>query len=142
MCPPFCTPICCQIMVQAPSSKHESLLFPKQVRQEGECNGEAVGRGSGWVGKFRSWPPAPSSQIAEGSISSSYFLLFQKCKPIMCPSLSALVVYLKAVSFHSFTHSREHYRFYETSSFSETKAKSLIKEAGQDRKEGPGRELG
>nr|XP_060479570.1 1-phosphatidylinositol 4,5-bisphosphate phosphodiesterase delta-4 isoform X2 [Panthera onca] len=59
-------------------------------------------------------------------------LLFpkQKCKPIMCPSLSALVVYLKAVSFHSFTHSREHYRFYETSSFSETKAKSLIKEAG------------
>ncbi|XP_047729461.1 1-phosphatidylinositol 4,5-bisphosphate phosphodiesterase delta-4 isoform X2 [Prionailurus viverrinus] len=59
-------------------------------------------------------------------------LLFpkQKSKPIMCPSLSALVVYLKAVSFHSFTHSREHYRFYETSSFSETKAKSLIKEAG------------
>ncbi|XP_019301510.1 1-phosphatidylinositol 4,5-bisphosphate phosphodiesterase delta-4 isoform X3 [Panthera pardus] len=54
----------------------------------------------------------------------------KKCKPIMCPSLSALVVYLKAVSFHSFTHSREHYRFYETSSFSETKAKSLIKEAG------------
>uniref|UniRef100_A0A667GZV2 Phosphoinositide phospholipase C n=1 Tax=Lynx canadensis TaxID=61383 RepID=A0A667GZV2_LYNCA len=71
MCPPFCTPICCQIMVQAPKSK-----------------------------------------------------------PIMCPSSSALVVYLKAVSFHSFTHSREHYRFYETSSFSETKAKSLIKEAG------------
>ncbi|XP_045337225.1 1-phosphatidylinositol 4,5-bisphosphate phosphodiesterase delta-4 isoform X5 [Leopardus geoffroyi] len=54
----------------------------------------------------------------------------KKSKPIMCPSLSALVVYLKAVSFHSFTHSREHYRFYETSSFSETKAKSLIKEAG------------
>lgn len=67
-----------------------------------------------------------------------YFLLFQKSKPILCPSLSALVVYLKSVSFHSFTHSREHYRFYETSSFSETKAKSLIKEAGQDQREGQG----
>uniref|UniRef100_A0A8C0LNI2 Phosphoinositide phospholipase C n=1 Tax=Canis lupus dingo TaxID=286419 RepID=A0A8C0LNI2_CANLU len=56
----------------------------------------------------------------------------KKSKPILCPSLSALVVYLKSVSFHSFTHSREHYRFYETSSFSETKAKSLIKEAGNE----------
>jgi len=61
-----------------------------------------------------------------------YFLLFQRSKPILCPSLSALVVYLKSVSFHSFTHSREHYRFYETSSFSETKARSLIKEAGNE----------
>ena len=50
----------------------------------------------------------------------------------MCPALSALVVYLKAVSFYSFAHSREHYRFYEISSFSEAKAKSLIKESGQD----------
>lgn len=56
----------------------------------------------------------------------------KKSKPILCPSLSALVVYTKTVSFHSFTHSREHYRFYELSSFSETKAKSLIKEAGNE----------
>ncbi|XP_047577008.1 1-phosphatidylinositol 4,5-bisphosphate phosphodiesterase delta-4 [Lutra lutra] len=56
----------------------------------------------------------------------------KKSKPILCPSLSALVVYLKSVSFHSFTHSREHYRFYETSSFSEAKARSLIKEAGNE----------
>uniref|UniRef100_A0A671EW28 Phosphoinositide phospholipase C n=1 Tax=Rhinolophus ferrumequinum TaxID=59479 RepID=A0A671EW28_RHIFE len=56
----------------------------------------------------------------------------QKSTPIMCPSLSALVVYMKTVSFHSFTHSREHYRFYELSSFSETKARRLIKEAGNE----------
>ncbi|XP_077604736.1 1-phosphatidylinositol 4,5-bisphosphate phosphodiesterase delta-4 isoform X3 [Crocuta crocuta] len=56
----------------------------------------------------------------------------KKSKPVLCPTLSALVVYLKSVSFHSFAHSREHYRFYETSSFSETKAKSLIKEAGNE----------
>ncbi|XP_036885022.1 1-phosphatidylinositol 4,5-bisphosphate phosphodiesterase delta-4 [Sturnira hondurensis] len=56
----------------------------------------------------------------------------QKSKPVLCPSLSALVVYTKAVPFYSFAHSREHYRFYELSSFSETKAKSLIKEAGNE----------
>ncbi|XP_060049871.1 1-phosphatidylinositol 4,5-bisphosphate phosphodiesterase delta-4 isoform X2 [Erinaceus europaeus] len=53
-------------------------------------------------------------------------------KSVLCPSLSALVVYLKSVSFHSFAHSRDHYRFYEISSFSEAKAKSLIKEAGNE----------
>ncbi|KAK1336640.1 hypothetical protein QTO34_002674 [Cnephaeus nilssonii] len=52
----------------------------------------------------------------------------KKSKAILCPSLSALVVYTKTVSFYNFTHSREHYRFYELSSFSETKAKNLIKE--------------
>ncbi|XP_054441632.1 1-phosphatidylinositol 4,5-bisphosphate phosphodiesterase delta-4 isoform X1 [Pteronotus mesoamericanus] len=56
----------------------------------------------------------------------------KKSKPMLCPSLSALVVYTKTVPFHGFTHSREHYRFYELSSFSETKAKSLIKEAGNE----------
>uniref|UniRef100_A0A452V0E8 Phosphoinositide phospholipase C n=1 Tax=Ursus maritimus TaxID=29073 RepID=A0A452V0E8_URSMA len=56
----------------------------------------------------------------------------KRSKPILCPSLSALVVYLKSVSFHSFAHSKEHYRFYETSSFSESKARSLIKEAGNE----------
>ncbi|KAM5324813.1 1-phosphatidylinositol 4,5-bisphosphate phosphodiesterase delta-4 [Glossophaga mutica] len=56
----------------------------------------------------------------------------QKSKPMLCPSLSALVVYTKTVPFYSFAHSREHYRFYELSSFSETKAKNLIKEAGNE----------
>ncbi|XP_060049872.1 1-phosphatidylinositol 4,5-bisphosphate phosphodiesterase delta-4 isoform X3 [Erinaceus europaeus] len=56
----------------------------------------------------------------------------ERPKSVLCPSLSALVVYLKSVSFHSFAHSRDHYRFYEISSFSEAKAKSLIKEAGNE----------
>ncbi|XP_008057042.1 1-phosphatidylinositol 4,5-bisphosphate phosphodiesterase delta-4 [Carlito syrichta] len=56
----------------------------------------------------------------------------KKSRPILCPALSALVVYLKSVSFHSFTHSKENYHFYEMSSFSETKAKRLIKEAGNE----------
>ncbi|XP_030660095.1 1-phosphatidylinositol 4,5-bisphosphate phosphodiesterase delta-4 isoform X3 [Nomascus leucogenys] len=56
----------------------------------------------------------------------------KKSKPILCPALSSLVIYLKSVSFRSFTHSKEHYHFYEISSFSETKAKRLIKEAGNE----------
>ncbi|XP_053525193.1 1-phosphatidylinositol 4,5-bisphosphate phosphodiesterase delta-4 isoform X1 [Artibeus jamaicensis] len=56
----------------------------------------------------------------------------KKSKPMLCPSLSALVIYTKTVPFYSFAHSRDHYRFYELSSFSETKAKSLIKEAGNE----------
>ncbi|KAF3824144.1 hypothetical protein GH733_008429 [Mirounga leonina] len=79
-------------------------------------------------------PPVCCEVVVQAPISKPGPLLFpkQRSKPILCPSLSALVVYLKSVSFHSFTHSREHYRFYETSSFSETKARSLIKEAGNE----------
>ncbi|KFO20178.1 1-phosphatidylinositol-4,5-bisphosphate phosphodiesterase delta-4 [Fukomys damarensis] len=56
----------------------------------------------------------------------------KKLKPILCPALSALVVYLKSVPFHSFSHSKENYHFYEISSFSESKARNLIKEAGNE----------
>ncbi|XP_048200710.1 1-phosphatidylinositol 4,5-bisphosphate phosphodiesterase delta-4 isoform X2 [Perognathus longimembris pacificus] len=55
----------------------------------------------------------------------------KKAKAILCPALSALVIYLKSVSFKSFAHSKQHY-YYGISSFSETKAKHLIKEAGND----------
>uniref|UniRef100_A0A8C5KSA1 Phosphoinositide phospholipase C n=1 Tax=Jaculus jaculus TaxID=51337 RepID=A0A8C5KSA1_JACJA len=56
----------------------------------------------------------------------------KKSKIILCPALSSLVVYLKSVSFYSFLHSKNNYHFYEVSSFSEAKAKSLIKEAGNE----------
>ncbi|KAM5155237.1 1-phosphatidylinositol 4,5-bisphosphate phosphodiesterase delta-4 isoform 3-T3 [Callospermophilus lateralis] len=56
----------------------------------------------------------------------------KKSRSVLCPALSALVIYLKSVSFRSFTHSKENYHFYEISSFSETKAKSLVKEAGNE----------
>ncbi|XP_074047457.1 1-phosphatidylinositol 4,5-bisphosphate phosphodiesterase delta-4 isoform X1 [Macrotis lagotis] len=57
---------------------------------------------------------------------------FEKSKPSLCPALSALVVYLKSVPFRSFAHSKAHYRLYETSSFSEAKARRLVKEAGNE----------
>uniref|UniRef100_A0A8C5HFX3 Phosphoinositide phospholipase C n=1 Tax=Gouania willdenowi TaxID=441366 RepID=A0A8C5HFX3_GOUWI len=43
--------------------------------------------------------------------------------------LSDLVVYCKSVHFHGFEHARTHAKCYEISSFSESKAKRLIKEA-------------
>uniref|UniRef100_A0A8C9UUW3 Phosphoinositide phospholipase C n=1 Tax=Spermophilus dauricus TaxID=99837 RepID=A0A8C9UUW3_SPEDA len=71
---------------------------------------------------------AQASNINLGSL----LLLEQKSRSVLCPALSDLVVYLKSVSFRSFTHSKENYHFYEISSFSETKAKSLVKEAGNE----------
>ncbi|XP_056663853.1 1-phosphatidylinositol 4,5-bisphosphate phosphodiesterase delta-4 isoform X2 [Monodelphis domestica] len=56
----------------------------------------------------------------------------KKSKSALCPALSALVVYLKSVPFRSFAHSKAHYRLYETSSFSEAKARRLVKEAGNE----------
>ncbi|XP_028249404.1 1-phosphatidylinositol 4,5-bisphosphate phosphodiesterase delta-4 [Parambassis ranga] len=46
--------------------------------------------------------------------------------------LSDLVVYCKSVHFHGFEHARSHAKFYEMSSFSESKAKKLAKEAGTE----------
>nr|XP_020477296.1 1-phosphatidylinositol 4,5-bisphosphate phosphodiesterase delta-4 isoform X2 [Monopterus albus] len=46
--------------------------------------------------------------------------------------LSDLVVYCKSVHFHGFDHARLHAKCYEMSSFSESKAKRLAKEAGTD----------
>ncbi|XP_041856944.1 1-phosphatidylinositol 4,5-bisphosphate phosphodiesterase delta-4 isoform X2 [Melanotaenia boesemani] len=46
--------------------------------------------------------------------------------------LSDLVVYCKSVHFHGFEHTRSHYKCYEMSSFSESKAKRLAKEAGPE----------
>uniref|UniRef100_A0A3B5AID1 Phosphoinositide phospholipase C n=1 Tax=Stegastes partitus TaxID=144197 RepID=A0A3B5AID1_9TELE len=46
--------------------------------------------------------------------------------------LSDLVVYCKSVHFHGFEHARSHAKCYEMSSFSESKAKKLAKEAGTD----------
>lgn len=135
-CPLFCPSICCQIVAQAPISKPGSLLLSQQVRQEGEYTGEAVGRGLGWMA---------ISFFSLRLLRVQFHLLFhlfQKSKTILCPALSSLVIYLKSVSFRSFTHSKKHYHFYEISSFSETKAKRLIKEAGQDQNGGMGREVG
>ncbi|KAH0513455.1 1-phosphatidylinositol 4,5-bisphosphate phosphodiesterase delta-4 [Microtus ochrogaster] len=65
-------------------------------------------------------------------IPGSSFLPNQDSTTILCPDLSALVVYLRTVPFCSFTHSKENYYIYDISSFSESKARHLVKEAGNE----------
>ncbi|XP_076787786.1 1-phosphatidylinositol 4,5-bisphosphate phosphodiesterase delta-4 isoform X2 [Arvicanthis niloticus] len=72
-----------------------------------------------------------SNSIPESILLSKQFLL-QSSSTILCPDLSALVVYLRTVPFCSFIHSKENYHIYDISSFSESKAKNLIKEAGNE----------
>ncbi|KAI5615182.1 1-phosphatidylinositol 4,5-bisphosphate phosphodiesterase delta-4, partial [Silurus asotus] len=55
-----------------------------------------------------------------------------KSKENLSKELSDLVIYCKNVNFNSFEHSRVHSKPYEMSSFSESKARKLIKEAGAD----------
>ncbi|XP_048455238.1 1-phosphatidylinositol 4,5-bisphosphate phosphodiesterase delta-4 [Rhincodon typus] len=50
-------------------------------------------------------------------------------KQRLAKELSDCVIYCKSVHFHSFKHSRAHYKFYEISSFAESKARKLIKES-------------
>ncbi|XP_033474146.1 1-phosphatidylinositol 4,5-bisphosphate phosphodiesterase delta-4 isoform X1 [Epinephelus lanceolatus] len=53
-----------------------------------------------------------------------------KSKSKLSRELSDLVVYCKSVHFHGFEHARSHAKCYEMSSFSESKAKRLAKDAG------------
>ncbi|KAM9364131.1 1-phosphatidylinositol 4,5-bisphosphate phosphodiesterase delta-4 isoform 2-T2 [Pholidichthys leucotaenia] len=55
-----------------------------------------------------------------------------KEKSKLSRELSDLVIYCKSVHFHGFEHARSHGQCYEMSSFSESKAKKLAKEAGTD----------
>uniref|UniRef100_A0A8C3ADV0 Phosphoinositide phospholipase C n=1 Tax=Cyclopterus lumpus TaxID=8103 RepID=A0A8C3ADV0_CYCLU len=55
-----------------------------------------------------------------------------KSKSKLSRDLSDLVVYCKSVHFHGFEHARAHAQCYEMSSFSESKAKRLAKDAGTD----------
>ncbi|XP_040609253.1 1-phosphatidylinositol 4,5-bisphosphate phosphodiesterase delta-4 isoform X3 [Mesocricetus auratus] len=66
------------------------------------------------------------------TIPGSSFLSNQDSRTISCPDLSALVVYLRTVPFCSFIHSKENYHIYDVSSFSETKARNLIREEGNE----------
>ncbi|XP_007908510.2 1-phosphatidylinositol 4,5-bisphosphate phosphodiesterase delta-4 isoform X2 [Callorhinchus milii] len=53
-------------------------------------------------------------------------------KQSLAKELSDCVVYCKSVHFHSFHHSRQHYHCYELSSFTESKARKLIREAASE----------
>ncbi|XP_076016671.1 1-phosphatidylinositol 4,5-bisphosphate phosphodiesterase delta-4 [Genypterus blacodes] len=66
-------------------------------------------------------PPAESLDLSE-----------KTSKLKLSRQLSDLVVYCKSVHFHGFEHAKSHAKCYEMSSFSESKAKKLGKDAGTD----------
>ncbi|XP_078085245.1 1-phosphatidylinositol 4,5-bisphosphate phosphodiesterase delta-4-like [Mustelus asterias] len=53
-------------------------------------------------------------------------------KQSLAKELSDCVIYCKSVHFNSFKHSRTHYKFYEISSFTESKARKLIRESANE----------
>uniref|UniRef100_A0A8C8DQC6 Phosphoinositide phospholipase C n=1 Tax=Oryzias sinensis TaxID=183150 RepID=A0A8C8DQC6_9TELE len=76
-------------------------------------------------------PQAEKKNKVDGWVFLSFFLpSLQKSK--LSRELSDLVVYCKSVHFHGFEHAHCHAKCYEMSSFSESKAKKLGKEAGTE----------
>ncbi|XP_008323508.1 1-phosphatidylinositol 4,5-bisphosphate phosphodiesterase delta-4 isoform X2 [Cynoglossus semilaevis] len=56
----------------------------------------------------------------------------RKSKQRLSKELSDCVVYCKSVNFNSFKHSRLHAKFYEVTSFTESKARKHLREAGAE----------
>uniref|UniRef100_A0A8C2MQ05 Phosphoinositide phospholipase C n=1 Tax=Cricetulus griseus TaxID=10029 RepID=A0A8C2MQ05_CRIGR len=76
----------------------------------------------------------PESQDQDGQPRRKRPFLSMKedSTTILYPELSALVVYLRTVPFCSFIHSKENYHICDVSSFSEAKARHLIREEGNN----------
>ncbi|XP_056408805.1 1-phosphatidylinositol 4,5-bisphosphate phosphodiesterase delta-4-like, partial [Hyla sarda] len=55
-----------------------------------------------------------------------------KLKDQLSQDLSDCIIYCKSVPFQSFKHSRTHYKPYEMSSFTEYKARKLVREPGNE----------
>lgn len=64
-------------------------------------------------------------------IVEMFCVVDQKLKENLSKEFSDLVIYCKNVHFNSFEHSQTHSKPYKMSSFSESKARKLIKEAGR-----------
>ncbi|KAJ8003621.1 hypothetical protein DPEC_G00150240 [Dallia pectoralis] len=74
-----------------------------------------------------------SAEISEDNLhSNSLRRRAKKSKQRLSKELSDCVVYCKSVHFNSFKHSRMHSKFYETSSFTESKARKLLRESGAE----------
>ncbi|XP_071978410.1 1-phosphatidylinositol 4,5-bisphosphate phosphodiesterase delta-4 isoform X1 [Engystomops pustulosus] len=56
----------------------------------------------------------------------------KKSKDRLSQELSDCIIYCKSVPFESFRHSRTHYKLYEMSSFTEYKARKLVREPGNE----------
>uniref|UniRef100_A0AAR2JTL0 Phosphoinositide phospholipase C n=1 Tax=Pygocentrus nattereri TaxID=42514 RepID=A0AAR2JTL0_PYGNA len=74
----------------------------------------------------------PSPEVSHKDLCGTVSVCAQKSKQRLSKELSDCVVYCKSVRFNSFKHSSVHSKFYEISSFTESKAKKHIKDAGAE----------
>uniref|UniRef100_A0A8C3AEG7 Phosphoinositide phospholipase C n=1 Tax=Cyclopterus lumpus TaxID=8103 RepID=A0A8C3AEG7_CYCLU len=103
-----------QLPQQLPSPQElrgKILLKAKKISDPGDCVDET-----------------PTDEVSDEEEMAND----DKSKSKLSRDLSDLVVYCKSVHFHGFEHARAHAQCYEMSSFSESKAKRLAKDAGTD----------
>ncbi|XP_061571837.1 1-phosphatidylinositol 4,5-bisphosphate phosphodiesterase delta-4-like isoform X1 [Cololabis saira] len=74
----------------------------------------------------------PSEMDEENLHRESVRRRVKRSKPRLSQELSDCVVYCKSFHFRSFKHSRVHSKFYEVASFTESKARKLLREAGPE----------
>ncbi|XP_025026521.1 1-phosphatidylinositol 4,5-bisphosphate phosphodiesterase delta-4, partial [Python bivittatus] len=72
------------------------------------------------------------TEVEEEALRSEDKRKEKKGKQSLSKELSDCIIYCKSVPFCSFQHSCSHYKSYEMSSFTESKARKLIREAGND----------
>uniref|UniRef100_A0A665T9F0 Phosphoinositide phospholipase C n=1 Tax=Echeneis naucrates TaxID=173247 RepID=A0A665T9F0_ECHNA len=72
------------------------------------------------------------AEIEEDNLHRESVLRRVKSKQRLSKELSDCVVYCKSVHFSSFKHSRIHSKFYEVASFTESKARKQLREAGAE----------
>ncbi|XP_060683770.1 1-phosphatidylinositol 4,5-bisphosphate phosphodiesterase delta-4-like [Hemiscyllium ocellatum] len=73
-----------------------------------------------------------AAEVDDENIKNEVKRKGKESKQRLAKELSDCVIYCKSVHFHNFKHSRTHYRFYEISSFTESKARKQIKESANE----------
>uniref|UniRef100_A0A3P9K7U3 Phosphoinositide phospholipase C n=1 Tax=Oryzias latipes TaxID=8090 RepID=A0A3P9K7U3_ORYLA len=108
---------------------------PQQLPSPQELKGKILLKAKKIGGLEKCVDEALTDEVSDEEEMANVFLSFflpslQKSK--LSRELSDLVVYCKSVHFHGFEHAHCHAKCYEMSSFSESKAKKLGKEAGTE----------
>ncbi|KAL1021825.1 hypothetical protein UPYG_G00018540 [Umbra pygmaea] len=119
-----------------------SFPSPEELKRKILLKGKKIGGVedslTGWVEPEDSLTGEVSDEdeaadIDEDSLhSNSMRTRGKNSKQRLSKELSDCVVYCKSVHFNSFKHSRIHSKFYEISSFTEYKARKLLREAGSE----------
>ncbi|XP_070770200.1 1-phosphatidylinositol 4,5-bisphosphate phosphodiesterase delta-4 isoform X2 [Enoplosus armatus] len=110
----------------------QQLPSPQELKGKVLLKAKKIGGLEGCLDETLTDEVSDEEEIANGDAESPSTEDPPKSKSKLSRELSDLVVYCKSVHFHGFEHARSHAKCYEMSSFSESKAKRLAKDAGAD----------